>query len=488
MDNGQYLGYSNRGWYSASKPSNAFQPGKFKLCRDESCAAATSVNPGDGVRIQDLHGEANSGKDPNHWLNGAQNGGHIGKTPQYSAAGVFTITKWTPGKYCLGGFETGVGPTCPSDDPAVTFNTLDKQSCVPIELVPVPCDIRDVDNNCLWTGNQKPCPAGHTCTPIGTGGGQVTTPTQCPAGSTWNGASCVVTTNPAVHCPAGSAWDGAKCVGTGHTVTCPSGSTWNGASCIGTGQPTVTCPSGSTWNGANCVGTTAIPGGGGSTGPSTTTCPPGQSWKGGKCYLPITDCANRARPEFGDTSYNPADFPCSAGRERPCRGEQVKAWTAAVLPWGGTYIQPGPPKPHDIEVNYDYDIIMSIVDVEAQSEHFLLKLDGEFFGETGGENGYKNLYVGNYNDPEWCLLNGYTRGYFRIPRGKHTITIEWPQGTGKYKAENGGNWGYGIARYRFDRLCDPDNCLPACAEKKQKEAEEARAKLGTKKSSPHEEL
>lgn len=60
---------------------------------------------------------------------------------------------------------------------------------------------------------------------------------------------------------------------------------------------------------------------------------------------------------------------------------------------------------------------MSIVDVEAQSEHFLVNLDGTFWGETGGERGYKNQYIGNYNDPEWCLLNGYTRGYFLIPKG-----------------------------------------------------------------------
>ncbi|KAK4450467.1 hypothetical protein QBC34DRAFT_349222 [Podospora aff. communis PSN243] len=449
MDNGEYLGYHNRGWYSASKPSNSFQPGKFKLCKEESCPNGAPVNPGDAIRIQDLHGQANSGRDPNHWLNGAANGGHIAKTPDYSTAGVFTITKWTPGKYCLGGFNSGVGPTCPSDDPAVTFNSLDQQSCVPLELVPVPCDIRDVNNNCLWTGGQKPCPVGHNCVPTVTGPG----------------------TGPSTGGPV-----------IPPSVQCPAGSHWNGSNCVGTNPPSVQCPHGSTWNGQSCIGTVVPPtdGGTGTVTPPTgvtATCPPGQSWRSGKCYLPITDCADRTRPEFGDTSYNPADFPCSAGRERPCRGEQVQEWRPAKLDWGGNYQHPNAPKPYDIQVDFNFDVIMSIVDVEAQSEHFLIKLDGEFFGETGGEVGYKNQYVGNYNDPEWCLLNGYTRGYFRIPKGKHTITVEWPKGTGKYKTEAGGNWWYGIARYRFDKLCDPDNCLPSCVKTKRTEAEEARAKL-----------
>lgn len=102
--------------------------------------------------------------------------------------------------------------------------------------------------------------------------------------------------------------------------------------------------------------------------------------------------------------------------------------------------------------------MMSIVDVEAQSEHFLIKLDGEFLGETGGENGYTNKYIGTWWDLEWCLAHAYTRGYFWIPAGKHSITIEWPVGTGKYKNEAGGNWWYGIARYRLDRLCDASRC------------------------------
>lgn len=43
---------------------------------------------------------------------------------------------------------------------------------------------------------------------------------------------------------------------------------------------------------------------------------------------------------------------------------------------------------------------MNFTDVGTQSEHFLIKLDGEFLGETGGEHDYKNEYVGNWWDFE----------------------------------------------------------------------------------------
>lgn len=84
-------------------------------------------------------------------------------------------------------------------------------------------------------------------------------------------------------------------------------------------------------------------------------------------------------------------------------------------------------KPGEISIDYDFDVVMSIVDVEAQSEHFLLKLVGEFLGETGGEMGYKNLYISDYKQsravstkspsmgppfrsPLICLERGITNG------------------------------------------------------------------------------
>lgn len=104
-------------------------------------------------------------------------------------------------------------------------------------------------------------------------------------------------------------------------------------------------------------------------------------------------------------------------QEKPCRGKELKGWQPPKLPWDAEYQQPGPPRPYKFEIEYDFPVILTLVDTETQSEHFLLRMDGEYLGETGGENGYKNEYIGDYNNPEWCLTNGYTRGYFRIPAG-----------------------------------------------------------------------
>lgn len=158
MENGEFLGFHNAGWYTASRDSRDHNTGKFKFCKDEECTAGLPVNPGDKVHLKDLHGRANSGTDANQWLNGAVNGGHIGKTPNFSSAGAFTVTKWYSCRYCLSGFDQGLGPTCPSNDPAMTFLTRDTQSCQSAELLEVPCDIRAPENNCLWKKcKNKPC-------------------------------------------------------------------------------------------------------------------------------------------------------------------------------------------------------------------------------------------------------------------------------------------------------------------------------------------
>jgi len=38
-----------------------------------------------------------------------------------------------------------------------TFTSLDDQSCVPLTILEVPCDIRDVANNCIWEKKKNQC-------------------------------------------------------------------------------------------------------------------------------------------------------------------------------------------------------------------------------------------------------------------------------------------------------------------------------------------
>jgi hypothetical protein len=157
FENGFRFGYNSAGFYTASEESRAQQFGKFQVCSSECCSFDTEINPGQPFYIKDLHGSANGGLDAKQWLNNAKDGSHISKTPQFSQAGVFTISKWPCGKYCLSGLESGVGPTCPTEMLGATFTTADDQSCIPLTLLEVPCDIRSLANNCIWETDAAPC-------------------------------------------------------------------------------------------------------------------------------------------------------------------------------------------------------------------------------------------------------------------------------------------------------------------------------------------
>ncbi|RWA06697.1 hypothetical protein EKO27_g8421 [Xylaria grammica] len=154
-DNGNRLGLGGDGNYYAATDGMTQRYGKFQLCLDEKCAAGQEINPSDEVYIRDTYGDLATGANKNQWLVHAPNGVHISRTPLFSAAGHFSISKWPCGKYCLGGVTEGVGPACPAEIPALTFYTQDPQMCVEFEFTEVPCDIHSKANNCIWkSGNQ----------------------------------------------------------------------------------------------------------------------------------------------------------------------------------------------------------------------------------------------------------------------------------------------------------------------------------------------
>ncbi|KJZ80452.1 hypothetical protein HIM_00302 [Hirsutella minnesotensis 3608] len=159
-ESGNKLVYdSNDNRYAESRYDGYNLPGKFQLCKDEACQAALAIDPGQGVYIKNLIGgpASQGGSRPNEWLNNKENGGHISKTARFAEAGQFTISKWPCGKYCVGGLKYGLGPACPMPSPALTFLTQDTQSCVPFELVEVPCDIKSTSNNCIWKKGRDQC-------------------------------------------------------------------------------------------------------------------------------------------------------------------------------------------------------------------------------------------------------------------------------------------------------------------------------------------
>lgn len=155
--NGNQLGLRNDGNYYAAPDSMVQRYGKFQICLDEKCSTGKPVNPSDLVHIKDTYGDLGTGANRGQWLNNAQNGAHIGRTPLFANAGKFSLSKWPCGKYCLGGLAAGVGPACPAEVPAMTFYPQDPQMCVPFELTEVPCDIKADSNNCIWSGGDQCC-------------------------------------------------------------------------------------------------------------------------------------------------------------------------------------------------------------------------------------------------------------------------------------------------------------------------------------------
>ncbi|KAF9889889.1 hypothetical protein FE257_006761 [Aspergillus nanangensis] len=158
--NGNTLGSGADGIYYAGLDDMNFHYGKFQLCANEACTAGTNINPSDPIFIRDLYGDPKTGLNNGRWLNSAVDGAHIGKAPNLSTAGKFSLSKWPCGKYCLGGVEQGVGPACPATTPALTFFSKDPQMCVPFELLEVPCNIKDNANNCIWKNPKNQCCGG----------------------------------------------------------------------------------------------------------------------------------------------------------------------------------------------------------------------------------------------------------------------------------------------------------------------------------------
>ncbi|KAJ5081870.1 hypothetical protein NUU61_010134 [Penicillium alfredii] len=158
-ENGERLGFGGS-WFIAAPESMSLKSGRFQLCKDEECKAGLPINPSDLTYIRDIHGNPGTGAYPNRWLNNAMNGNHIGKTDNFAQAGKFSITKWPCGKYCLGGFDYGLGPACPSATPAITFFQNDPQACVPFDFTEVPCDVKAEENNCIWKNSDDQCCGG----------------------------------------------------------------------------------------------------------------------------------------------------------------------------------------------------------------------------------------------------------------------------------------------------------------------------------------
>lgn len=135
---------------------------------------------------------------------------------------------------------------------------------------------------------------------------------------------------------------------------------------------------------------------------------------------PVNDGQTNVYP--CDTSFIRDEFPCSETGTQPCYGTQVQGWQQGYLAAAGGGSPRYTKKPFTITTNYAYPVILSIVDSYQQAEHYVVLVNGQFAGESGGERGYTNLNSCGRNTD--CALNGpwqknmpYTRGFFLIPPG-----------------------------------------------------------------------
>ncbi|KAJ5104439.1 hypothetical protein NUU61_001786 [Penicillium alfredii] len=163
-DNANHLSHHGDGKYHADSASEMH--GKFQLCRDGHCTPGLPVNPSDQVFIRDLHTGPRKwgGYYPaTKWLSFCSTSGHVYRQDDFTTAGQFSLSKWPCGKYCLAGFQWGLGPAVPTLQSPLSFYDGDDQMCVPFELKEVPCDIHSDQNNCVWRNGEKQCCGNYGC-------------------------------------------------------------------------------------------------------------------------------------------------------------------------------------------------------------------------------------------------------------------------------------------------------------------------------------
>lgn len=161
-----------------------------------------------------------------------------------------------------------------------------------------------------------------------------------------------------------------------------------------------------------------------------------------------------------DTSFIKQAFPCTdSSSTRPCTKELLQNWKSVYGGPAATTADPKAKAAVTFTTSYDFPVVLSVTDTLNQAEHFLIKVNGNFVGETGGETGYSNLNTCGANAE--CAIKGpYSHGFYLVPAGQNTITIQWPYNIGLYD-----KWTYYYVSYRLDKPCDTDTCDPAACDK-----------------------
>ncbi|CAI7641361.1 unnamed protein product [Penicillium viridicatum] len=70
---------------------------------------------------------------------------------------MFSITKWPCSKYCLTGYVDGLRLAGPHTNRGLVLDASKSESCVELNVLEVPCSIRDASNNCAWKSSSNQC-------------------------------------------------------------------------------------------------------------------------------------------------------------------------------------------------------------------------------------------------------------------------------------------------------------------------------------------
>lgn len=137
---------------------------------------------------------------------------------------------------------------------------------------------------------------------------------------------------------------------------------------------------------------------------------------------PVNSGQNNTYP--CDTSFIRSQFNCSETGDAPCMSGNVKPWASGYLAPKATPDDEWGKAPFVFTTNYSFAVILTITDTLEQAEHFLVKVNDKFVGESGRETGYSNV---NYNGNNYnaALANkAYTRGFYMIPSGTFKVLIK----------------------------------------------------------------
>ncbi|GLB33809.1 hypothetical protein LshimejAT787_0106930 [Lyophyllum shimeji] len=101
---------------------------------------------------------------------------------------------------------------------------------------------------------------------------------------------------------------------------------------------------------------------------------------------------------------------------------------------------------YEIDVNYDYPTDMTVTDDQNKTERYEVFVDGVSVGKTSDVATERSKHCGL--DADACIAKGWAHGTFRIPAGKHKISIKLIGNDIDWSG-----WWYFAGQYKIAKAC-----------------------------------